>query len=265
MSNHRQRRLEEILDRLAVRGTAQAKELADEFEVSVMTIHRDLDELERRGAVRKFHGGVTVARTRSHEISAAIRRRLAVEEKLALSRFIVERIQPNQTIMMDDSTTVEPIAELLAGAENEELRVITNSLTVINQLANEPGVIITALGGQYDPSHESFLGVGAVEAVRALRCESLFVSTTSVDADGIYHQEESVVALKLEMLRSARHRALLVDSTKFTEASLHRVCGWDMIDELVVTDRAPADLLARIADTTLTTITTVPLPPPTAD
>ena len=259
MSNHRQRRLEEILDRLAVRGTAQAKELADEFEVSVMTIHRDLDELERCGAVRKFHGGVTVARTRSHEISAAIRRRLAVEEKLALSRFVVERIQPNQTIMMDDSTTVEPIAEMLAGAGNEELRVITNSLTVINQLANEPGVIITALGGQYDPSHESFLGVGAVEAVRALRCESLFVSTTSVDADGLYHQEESVVALKLEMLRSARHRALLVDSTKFTEASLHRVCGWDLINELIVTDRAPADTLAGIADHGVK-ITTVPLP-----
>ena len=257
MSNPRQRRLEAILDRLALRGTAQARELADEFAVSVMTVHRDLDELERRGAVRKFHGGATVVRTRSHEISAAIRRRLAVDEKLALSRHTAPRIQPNQTIMMDDSTTVEPISALLSGLD--ELRVITNSLTVMNRLAKEPGVIITALGGQFDPSHESFLGIGTVEAIRSLRCESLFISTTSVDADGIYHQEESVVALKLEMLRSARRRFLLVDSTKFADASLHRVCGWDMIDELIVTDRAPTAVLDRIA-THDVAITVVPLP-----
>lgn len=245
MPNDRRRRLEAILDRLAERGTAQAKELAEEFGVSVMTVHRDLDELGRRGAVRKFHGGVSVVRTRSYEISAAIRRRLAVEEKQALGRAAAERIQPGQTIMLDDSTTAEAIVPHLS--DLEDLRVITNSLTVINGLAREPGMIITALGGQYDPSHESFLGVDTVESVRALRCDTAFVSTTSVDADGLYHQEEAVVALKREMLRSARHRVLLVDRSKFADASLHRVCGWDLIDELIVTTPAPTDTLTQIA------------------
>jgi len=243
--NQRRRRLEAILDRLAVRGTAQAKELAEEFGVSVMTVHRDLDELERRGAVRKFHGGASVVRTRSHEISAAIRRRLATEEKQLLGRIAAERIQPGQTIMMDDSTTVEAMLPRLDRAE--DVRVITNSLTVINTLAAQTAVTTIALGGRYDPSHESFLGTAAVEATRALRCDTAFVSTTSIDAEGLYHQEESVVALKREMLRSARHRVLLVDSTKFGNASLHRVCAWDLIDELIVTDGAPEDVLARIA------------------
>jgi DeoR/GlpR family transcriptional regulator of sugar metabolism len=52
----------------------------------------------------------------------------------------------------------------------------------------------------------------------------------------MYHQEEKIVALKTEMLRSARRRVLLMDSSKFGHNSLHLMTNWQDIDQLITDD-----------------------------
>lgn len=46
---------------LLERGSAPIKELAEQFDVSLITIHRDLDELERQGVLMKLRGRVTAS------------------------------------------------------------------------------------------------------------------------------------------------------------------------------------------------------------
>lgn len=54
MRNHRQRY---ILDSLASQDAVSIGDLANRLGVSPMTIHRDLDQLERAGQLRKVRGG----------------------------------------------------------------------------------------------------------------------------------------------------------------------------------------------------------------
>ncbi len=81
----RQDRLDSILGCLIADETASAQSLAARFDVSLMTMHRDLDELQRRGIVRKFRGGVSVQRTSTYEITAPLRRLVAVPPRNARS------------------------------------------------------------------------------------------------------------------------------------------------------------------------------------
>ncbi|HEY9291257.1 MAG TPA: DeoR/GlpR family DNA-binding transcription regulator [Microlunatus sp.] len=248
-----------MVDHLIEVGSESAKQLAARFDVSVMTVHRDLDELEQRGLVRKFHGGASVTRTGSYEIAAAIRRRLAAAQKQTLAMAAVQTVRDGQSIMVDDSTTAATMVDQLIRRAST-VRVITNYLPSLVSLSRSTRVVGQAIGGEYDRSHESYLGVGAVEAVRALRPDVVFVSSTTADGTAIYHQEERIVALKQEMLRSAHRRVVLMDETKLGAGSLYRVCDWELIDELITTADAPTDVLEEIRDRRVE-VTVVPVRP----
>ncbi len=57
-----------ILDRVAEKQSIEAQSLADELEVSVMTIRRDIKRLEQDGFLRQTYGGATVQLTKSVEL-----------------------------------------------------------------------------------------------------------------------------------------------------------------------------------------------------
>lgn len=209
-----------------------------------MTIHRDLDELQARGMVRKFHGGVSVARTGNYEIPASLRRKIGTTRKRLLAKAAVAMVEPGQAILMDDSTTVAHMAPFLG--VHDGLAVMTNYRPLADELIEAGEVLVRGIGGDYDHSHESFLGIGAVNAVRDIRVDLAFVSTSSADKDGIYHQEERIVQLKSAMLSSARRRILLMDSSKLAASSMHRIGGWDCIDVLLTDDGAPPELIAEL-------------------
>lgn len=240
----RPQRLEEILQLLLDDEKSSAQSLAARFNVSVMTIHRDLDELQRRGMVRKFHGGVSVARTGNHEIAASLRRNIATENKQRLAQSAADLLTPGQSLFLDDSTTVAFMAPAVANIDG--LGISTNYLPLLNTLAAAGAAEVRAIGGTYDHSHESFLGLAAVRAVQELRVDMAFVSTSTADADGFYHQEEAIVELKMAMLRSARRRVLLMDSSKLGQSSMHRLGGWDNVDDLITDALAPADFLGQL-------------------
>ncbi|MFD6894760.1 DeoR/GlpR family DNA-binding transcription regulator [Rhodococcus sp. NPDC060086] len=244
ISHSRRERLDAILECLLADETESAQSLATRFGVSLMTVHRDLDELQRRGVVRKFRGGVSVARTSTYEISAPLRRLVAVPQKKAIAAAAARMVGPGQSILLDDSTTAAMMLDHLLGVE--ELYIVTNYLPTLTRIAHEGGPTVAAIGGTFDVGHESFLGVGAVGAIRAVRVDIAFFSTTTADVDGIYHQEESIVAVKSEMMRSSRRRVLLVDSGKLGDTSLHQVADWGAVDHLVTDAGADADLLGTL-------------------
>ncbi len=49
-----------ILDTVRQRGGVRVADLVEQFQVSDMTIRRDLEALDRRGLLTKVHGGATV-------------------------------------------------------------------------------------------------------------------------------------------------------------------------------------------------------------
>lgn len=232
-----------MAERVLADGSATAAELAERFGVSLMTIHRDLDELERQGLVRKFRGGVTAQPSGVFESNVQYRLKTMRAEKAAVAEHALRSIEPGMAIMLDDSTSALEIARRLRLGEITPLTVVTNFLEAINLLADRRGIHLMALGGDYDPLHSSFLGVSCVEAVQSLRVDVCFASTSAVHGGYAYHQEQHIVAVKRAMLDSAARNVLLIDHTKLARTALHRVVPLSRFDLLLVDDGASAQAL----------------------
>lgn len=232
-----------MAERVLADGSATAAELAERFGVSLMTIHRDLDELERQGVVRKFRGGVTAQPSGVFESNVQYRLKTMRAEKAAVAEHALTSIEPGMAIMLDDSTSTLEIARLLRLGDITPLTVVTNFLEAINLLADQRGIHLMALGGDYDPLHSSFLGVSCVEAVGQLRVDVCFTSTSAVHGGYAYHQEQHIVSVKRAMLDAAARNVLLIDHTKLARVALHRVAPLSRFDLLLVDDGAPTEAL----------------------
>jgi DeoR/GlpR family transcriptional regulator of sugar metabolism len=230
-----------IAEHVLAHGSASAAELAERFGVSLMTIHRDLDELQRQGVVRKLRGGVTAQPSGVFESNVAYRMKSMQAEKDAVAARAVELIEPGMAVMLDDSTTTLAVARRLAGIT--PLTVVTNFLEGLRVLSQVSDIRLMALGGDYDPMHDSFLGVSCVEAIESLSVDLCFVSTSAVSGESAYHQEPHIVSVKRAMLASAARNVLLIDHTKLGRTALHRVVPLASFERVIVDAGASPDAL----------------------
>ncbi|KIF77202.1 DeoR faimly transcriptional regulator [Streptomyces sp. 150FB] len=237
-----------ITEHVLARGTSTVSELSEMTGVSVMTVHRDLDELARRGVLRRFRGGVSALPSTVFESNLDYRLGVNVGEKAAIAVAAAELVEPGMSVMLDDSTTALALARLLAG--HAPLTVVSNARRVIDVCAGRDDIRLIALGGEYSQTHDSFLGVPCVEAVEALSVDLVVVSTSAMDAQMTYHQEQDVVLVKRAMLASGTRKALLMDRTKLARTALHRLAPVADFDHLVVDASVGAELVAELRERT---------------
>ncbi|MFD1540902.1 DeoR/GlpR family DNA-binding transcription regulator [Nonomuraea guangzhouensis] len=227
-------------------GSASMTELAETFGVSVMTVHRDLDLLESQGMVRKYRGGASAQASSIFESNIAYRKTAQTAEKEAIARHVVGLIEPGSSVMLDDSTTALAVARHLD--EAAPLTVVTNFLEAIKLLAPMPGIRLMALGGEYYPTHDSFLGVACVDAVEAMNTDTVVVSTSAISDRHAFHQEQEIVLVKRAMVAAGTRCILAVDHTKLDRVALHRVAPLDAFDVIVVDSNAPPEAVQRLRD-----------------
>jgi len=225
-----------MAERIAATGSCSAQELADEFNVSIMTIHRDLDDLQHRGIVRKFHGGATTQPSSVFESRMTFRQDVEPAKKNAIARHALSFVHPGMSILLDDSTSAMYMISGLA--ERSPLHVSTSFLAGLGRLAelqDASDMTVIAIGGRYDPMHDSFVGSQALAQIANMRWDALFMSAPAVDGQFIFHQEDRMVGVKKAMMEASGKKYLLVDNTKIGKVALHKVASLSEFD-LVITD-----------------------------
>lgn len=213
------------------------------FQVSLMTIHRDLDELEQQGILRKVRGGATAQPTYLFESHLTYRLNVATEEKEAIAAAALEYVEPGEAIMFDDSTTSLALARKLVDISH--LTVITNFVSTIEILRHCSQINLICLGGDYLFRHNAFVGDLCEQMIGSLRANTLFMSTSAVSDGHAFHQEENIVRIKRAMIHSAARRILLLDHTKLGKQALREIAPLSKFDLVIVDSKtAPAKVEA---------------------
>jgi DeoR/GlpR family transcriptional regulator of sugar metabolism len=197
-----------------------------------MTIHRDLDLLDSRGILRKSRGYATAVASSLFEANPEYRQRQNIFEKEMLAQAAFKLVEPGQSLILDDSTTVIHLAKLLV--QKQPLTVITNFQKTIDALKNAQGVSIVSLGGHYYQWSDAYMGAITINSLRSIRADILFMSTPSIIDEICFHQHHEAALIKQAMFESAGKRYLLADHSKFEQRAVHSTIKLESFDGVIL-------------------------------
>ncbi len=207
-----------IAELLRAAGAVSVTEVENRFGVSPMTARRDLMALEKQGVARRTHGGAVLPSMSAKEDSFAKRVNLAAEAKGRLADVAVAMISPEETIVLDSSSTTYFLAQRIVD-RGLAVTIITNSLPIMDLIAGveSPPINLVAVGGTLRRLTGSFVGPYAVETVRGHFADRMFMSVKGLTPNGIMTDADELEAeLKRTMLAQSTESVLLVDGTKLS-------------------------------------------------
>jgi DeoR/GlpR family transcriptional regulator of sugar metabolism len=219
-----------ILDRLRNHGRVLAADLTTELGVSSDTIRRDLRELDEAGMLRRVHGG---ALPRHGDASPfATRARRAPEAKASIARRAAACVQDGQVVVLDGGTTTLELARAL----RDDLRasVITTSPPIAMALADHPGLEVTIVGGTLRPNALVTVGASAVEALRVIRADVVFLGVCGLHPEiGVTTEDLEERHVKATMIEGAAEVVALADHDKLGTAMPIVVAPMRAVTQLV--------------------------------
>ena len=237
-------RREWIAQQVLARGSIEIDDVVAKFGVTRMTVHRDLDELEGQGLIRKVRNGATAQPSNLFESDVRYRILQQREAKALLARTAVNFIEPGSSILLDEATTLLPLIDLLPSVG--PLTVISNFLPLLQAARRHENLRVICLGGELLGRFDSFTGLICERSASALSADLFFTSSTAISGITVYHPDEQVVRVKRVLMNSAKQRYLLADHTKFGKTALHKFSLLTDFTAVIVDDQLDRTTLKQL-------------------
>lgn len=229
------KRLEEIRGRIETAGRVKVADLATEFDVSEMTIRRDLDMLSGQGLVQRVRGGALALGPQP--FAERYGRAALAKDKIASK--LLALVGEGGAIGIDASTTLQRLAARLDSSRN--LTIVTNGPDCFTVLRGYPGVTALLTGGQLDRRTGSLVGPLALRASRDLLLRRVFLSAAAVDPSvGTSEATLEEAEVKHAMAEVASQVVVGVDSGKLDQRAPARCLALEGVD-ILVTELDPSD------------------------
>lgn len=223
-----QRRLN-ILEAIESEGFVTLHDLADKTGVSESTIRRDLEYLDRIGQIRRTRGGASY--TGESLVGLEERGTHALAQKQAVAKVAASLVQAGEAILLDGGTTTLEVARQLMG---RSLQVVTNSLPIVNLLANQSQIELVQIGGYLYPKTGVALGPLAVASLQQIHVRRLFMSVGGITEQGLFNSNTLLVEAERQMLEAAEEVVVVTDSSKLGHAALAHLCPLADVDRVIV-------------------------------
>lgn len=203
-----------VIDLLATSdGPLSAEVLREQLSVSLVTVRRDLETLERSGAVIRTHGGAMINSLRA-ERSISERNDTNALAKAEIAATAASLVSPGLTVFLDAGTTTSRIAAELVTVP--DLTIVTSGLNVASVLAEAgPGTTVISTGGTLRRVNQAFLGPFAELVVSSIYADIAFIGTDCVHTSrGLSSRTPEQNSLKRLMISQARRPVVVADSSK---------------------------------------------------
>ncbi|MFR0359479.1 DeoR/GlpR family DNA-binding transcription regulator [Streptomyces sediminimaris] len=215
-------------------GSVDVGQLAADLRVSKETVRRDLNSLERRGLVRRTHGGAHAVESGGFETSLAVRTTMHVSEKSRIAAAAAQLLKDAETVFIDEGFTPQLIATALP--RDRPLTVVTSSLATAGALSSAEHITVLLLSGRVRGGTMATVDHWATRMLSGLAIDLAYLGANGISHEfGLTTPDPAVCEVKAQAIRLARRRVFAGVHTKFGAVSFCRFAEVAQF-EAIVTD-----------------------------
>ncbi len=239
------RRLNAVVDYLKIHHQATIEELATAFNVSEITVRRDLKLLDEQGVINKVYGGAVYNFDRIHqklEIPISKRQAENILAKQTIGELAAGLVEEGDTIFIDTGSTVYRMNPYLQGIK--DLTIVTNCLDALLAGSTLKGVRLLTVGGIFQADTHSFAGSYSEYSLDRYSFNKAFIAAVSVSPErGVSNNNIYDTAIKRTAIKNSQKSYLVVDSSKFFLDAFNNFAALTEFSG-IVTDSLPNQQLA---------------------
>jgi DeoR family fructose operon transcriptional repressor len=225
-------RHEQILETARAIGRVEVAGLARDLAVTPETVRRDLTALERRGMLRRVHGGAIPVERLGNEPGVADRETHSAVEKERIARAALDELPDGGSIILDAGTTTVRLAQLLP--TDRELTVVTHSIPVATILTTRSNIHLHLLGGVVRPRTLAAVGEWTKSQIEDVFADVAFMGTNGISVErGLTTPDIAEATIKRALIEAARRVVVLADHTKFGREDFARFAPLSAIDTII--------------------------------
>lgn len=238
------KRIQDIANYIQAFEICPYEELCRQFDVSLTTMRRDVEELIRLGKVEKVYGGVkAIPQVEEEEpLTSFVQYSYA---KDCMGKLASSLVEDNDIIVLGSGSTVAHMVRYLK--EKKNLTVITNNLAVINE-ALRYHFNVVSIGGNLDRRTLSFVGTQTIKQVGELNAKKCFISCNGITEHGISNVTDLEADIKKAVMNISSKVILLADHEKFDVMSLYNFASLDQIDVLITDEKIAKEYTTLLQD-----------------
>ncbi|WP_066190899.1 DeoR/GlpR family DNA-binding transcription regulator [Gracilibacillus timonensis] len=239
----REERLKEIERILHEKGRVEVSNLSRMFNVTEMTVRRDLDELATKQIAIRSHGGAIIhsdkiLAERPYELRILMNR----EKKEKIAEAGLSFISDGNKIFIDSSTTGYCLAHSIPN--EKRLLIVTGTLSTAVELNNRPNLQVVFIGGDLEKETGTSKGHFAELMINSMNFDVAFIGVPKITPNGILTTSSvDELMIKKSVIKKAKKVIVLVDSSKVGEPDFLELCHVSEIDTVITNNDIDEEFL----------------------
>lgn len=231
-------RRRQILEALKQDSSLNVEALAQLFEVSPLTIRRDLQYWEEKQCLQRFYGGATFCM----DLNKTDEEQALMNERQLIGKIAASFVEDHDVIFINTSSTA---LGMIPYIKNKHVTIITNNGKAIN-IDHDLNVNIVLSGGEIRIPKESLVGDFAINNLSRMSAKKSFIGCSGLSSlSGMTTQNLQEVAInELMMNRVSQKVFILADHTKIGQDSAFISGALNKVHTLITSDKANPDELA---------------------
>jgi DeoR/GlpR family transcriptional regulator of sugar metabolism len=226
-------RQQQILDRMALDGEVKIAELKEMFDVTEMTLRRDLEKLEFMGLLRRTFGGAILV---GKDIALQDRTGFMMDEKMRIGLQAAQLVKSGDSIFLDGGSTTLQVARYLKPEMN--ITVVTNALNIAAELQGKE-ISTIVVGGMLLDKTSTLVGPIAAGSIAQMAFDRVFIGTTGVSfKHGFSNSNMHEAEIKRLVIKQASEVNIVMDHMKYGIRDLFSFASLNAVDR-IISDRCP--------------------------
>ena len=229
----------EMLALIRDRQEILVDELASAFDISPMTVRRDLQSLEEQGKISRFHGGATVD---LRSVSAEEKDQVAQCRRL-IARCAASLVSSGESLLINGSNTALGLLEHL---DSKSVSVFTNNALVVGR-KYPAGIDVQLSGGVLRGAQHILTGDLTMRNLINIHADRAFLGCTGISRDGeILCGIPSELGINETMIEHSNAYYILADYTKIGKAGTYASFHLEKKGCVITDELAPVEVLDQL-------------------